>query len=48
MTIAGIIMYSTFLAPMILRPLDFLQNFMNYILGMITYIVMIPTMVNVL
>jgi hypothetical protein len=40
-------MYSSFIMPMLLRPMDFISNFFNYIVGMITYIFMIPTFINI-
>lgn len=35
-----------FLIPMILRPLDFLSNMRNYILGLMSYLFMMPTFIN--
>jgi chitin synthase len=41
-------MLSVYIIPMILRPIDFLKNFKSYIMGMIVYIFMIPTFVNIM
>jgi len=39
---AGVITFSVYLMPMIMRPLDFLSNFSNYLVGFLTYLVMLP------
>jgi chitin synthase len=44
---AGVVMCIVFLIPMILRPLDFLKNFMNYTMGLIAYLFMMPTFINI-
>ena len=41
-------MNSVFLIPIILRPLDFLSNVRNYIFGLISYLWMMPTFINVM
>jgi len=41
-------MMLVFLLPMILRPLDFLSNARNYILGLFSYLFMMPTFINVM
>jgi cellulose synthase/poly-beta-1,6-N-acetylglucosamine synthase-like glycosyltransferase len=41
-------MLANFLAPMILRPLDFCQNYFGYIVGFLTYFVMLPVFINVM
>ena len=41
-------MCAVFLIPMILRPLDFLLNVRNYILGLASYIFMMPTFINIM
>lgn len=40
---AGIIMCLVYLIPMILRPIDFINNFMKYTLGLFAYLFMLPT-----
>ncbi len=45
---AGAIMFAVFLIPMILRPLDFLKNFMNYTMGLFSYLFMMPTFTNIM
>lgn len=42
LTVAGAIMFTIYFVPFILRPLDFLQNFCKYILGLIAYLVLMP------
>ena len=44
---AGCIMLSIYLIPMILRPVDFLSNLGGYIMGMFTYLLLIPMYINV-
>ena len=41
-------MMAVFLIPMILRPLDFLGNVRNYILGLFSYLFMMPTFINIM
>ena len=48
LVLAGIIMCCVFLMPIILRPLDFLMNTRAYIVGLFTYIFMMPTFINVM
>lgn len=48
LTVCGTIMLCIYIVPMIMRPIDFLQNFTAYILGMITYIFMLPTFINIM
>lgn len=46
--LCGWIMMSVFLFPMILRPFDFINNFTAYIVGMITYMLLLPTFTNIM
>ena len=48
LTLAGVIMLSTYLFPIFLRPLDFLFNIKSYFFGFIAYMLMIPTFTNVM
>ena len=41
-------MMSVFAIPMILRPLDFISNFRLYMIGVFSYIFMMPTFINVM
>jgi hypothetical protein len=41
-------MLSIYLLPMILRPLDFLFNFKQYIVGLFAYIIMLPVFINIM
>jgi len=47
LTLAGILMLTTYLIPFVMRPLDFLQNFKNYTLGFLSYMLMMPVFTNV-
>jgi len=47
-TISGIVMLSLYLLPMILRPIDFLFNIKQYLLGLFSYIVMLPVFINIM
>lgn len=48
MAIIGPLLLSAFALPFILRPLDFLQNFRKYIVGLICYIALLPVFSSVL
>ena len=41
-------MLSVYFIPIILRPIDFIQNFSGYIIGMLIYILMLPTFINIM
>jgi DNA phosphorothioation-dependent restriction protein DptG len=41
-------MCCVFLMPLILRPLDFLSNVRNYMLGLLSYLFMMPTFINIM
>ena len=45
--LAGVIMLSMYILPMIMRPLDFLQNFKSYTMGFLSYMVMMPVFTNI-
>ena len=40
-------MLSIYIVPMILRPIDFLENFKGYIVGLIAYLLLIPMFANI-
>ena len=44
----GYIMLGVYITPILLRPMDFLMNFTAYTIGMLTYIFMLPTFVNIM
>lgn len=48
LVLCGIIMMVVYLIPIILRPVDFLQNVRSYIIGLLTYLFMMPTFINVM
>lgn len=48
LTLSGVVMLSIYLLPMILRPLDFLFNFKQYIVGLFAYIIMLPVFINIM
>jgi len=41
-------MLSVYALPFVLRPLDFIFNLKNYVLGFLTYMVMLPVFVNIM
>ncbi len=41
-------MLCVYLFPIILRPMDFLLNFQSYVMGMLIYILMLPTFANLM
>jgi hypothetical protein len=45
---SGVIMCGVFLIPMILRPLDFLSNLRLYVCGLLSYLFMMPTFINIM
>jgi chitin synthase len=45
--VTGLIVLGVYLAPIFLRPLDFIKYFIHYVLGLISYLYMVPTFVNV-
>lgn len=48
LTLSGIIMMSVYFLPMMLRPVDFVMHFRGYVIGMLTYILMLPTFINIM
>lgn len=48
LTLCGTIMLSVYLMPMILRPLDFFYNMHRYLIGLTSYLLLLPTFVNVM
>lgn len=48
LVLSGVIMCCVFLIPIILRPLDFLSNVRNYIVGLFSYLFMMPTFINIM
>lgn len=47
LVLAGTIMLAVYLIPFVLRPLDFLENFKGYTVGLISYIILIPMFTNI-
>ena len=47
LVLAGVIMLAIYTVPFILRPIDFLENFKGYTVGLIAYLVLIPMFTNV-
>ena len=41
-SVAGIIVLSMVLTPMVMRPLDFVKNFNNYMWGLVAYMLLMP------
>ena len=48
LTLSGVIMLSVYMLPIVLRPIDFCYNFVNYSLGLVSYILLLPTFINVM
>ena len=48
LTLSGCIMLGIYFLPMILRPIDFAQNFVQYSVGLVSYILLLPTFINVM
>ena len=47
LVLAGTIMLSVYLVPIFLRPVDFLDNIGGYIIGLLSYLILIPMFSNV-
>ena len=47
LVLAGVIMLSVYLVPIIMRPIDFLENFRGYVVGLLAYLCLIPMFTNV-
>ena len=45
---SGVVMCAVYLIPIILRPLDFLMNLRVYLIGLVSYMFMMPTFINVM
>jgi hypothetical protein len=48
LTVSGIIMSCVFFIPMFMRPMDFLFHMKGYVIGMLTYVLMLPTFINIM
>ena len=40
-------MLAVYIVPFILRPIDFLENFRGYVLGLVSYLILIPMFTNI-
>lgn len=47
LVLSGIIMLSIYLIPFVMRPVDFLSNMGGYVVGLVSYILLIPMFINV-
>ena len=47
LVLAGVIMLSVYLVPIVMRPIDFLANLRGYVVGLIAYLCLIPMFTNV-
>ena len=47
LVLAGVIMFSIYAVPILMRPIDFCQNIFGYTVGLFTYIFLIPMFINV-
>ena len=41
-------MMTVFILPMLLRPMDFINNVRGYVVGMLTYVIMLPLFINIM
>jgi len=41
-------MLSVYLVPILLRPIDFIFNFQQYVIGLVSYLLLLPTFINVM
>jgi hypothetical protein len=48
LTISGVVMLAIYFIPMILRPLDFLFNMKQYLIGIVSYFLLLPLFINVM
>jgi len=48
MVLAGTVMLTVYVLPMLLRPIDFVYNFKGYFIGLITYLFLLPMFVNIM
>ena len=48
LVLCGTIMMASFVVPFLLRPLDVVENFMKYVVGLVSYLFMMPTFTNVM
>ena len=44
---AGVIMLAIYIVPFLFRPIDFLENFKGYMVGLVSYLVLIPMFSNI-
>jgi cellulose synthase/poly-beta-1,6-N-acetylglucosamine synthase-like glycosyltransferase len=47
LTLAGVIMLVVYILPFLMRPLDFLKNAKKYIVGFISYMLLMPMFTNI-
>lgn len=47
-TLCGVIMLSIYLVPVLFRPIDFISNLQHYLLGFVSYMLMLPVFINVM
>jgi hypothetical protein len=48
LTVSGTIMLMIYIVPILLRPIDFIFNFPQYAIGLVSYLLLLPTFVNVM
>lgn len=48
LTVCGTVMLSVYFVPLLMRPIDFIQNAKSYLVGMVCYILLLPTFTNIL
>lgn len=48
LTLSGVLMLSVYAIPFLLRPLDFIWNFVQYMIGFLSYLLLLPIFINVM
>lgn len=48
LTLCGLVMLTVFFLPFLFRPLDAWKNLQGYVVGMITYVLLLPTFINIM
>ena len=48
LTLCGTVMLSVYFVPIFMRPIDFCKNAKSYLVGMVCYILLLPTFTNIL
>jgi len=47
LVLAGVVMLAVYIVPFVMRPIDFLENFKGYTVGLLSYLLLIPMFTNI-